>query len=365
MTRGEESQCQIQMAKPVGIANIGSTCYMNTAIQCLVHVPAFVECIQKLGENCENHKDKSPSLMTDFAEVVTILMGDHAGNSKILRLRPQKFAVTLAEKLKPMGMHVFEQNDIHEFVVCLMDLLNRSVSYRVPDELMARVERTLAYATGKENILYRFYLRCERAWYQSHLNEWSMLVEYCYGQNVLQTKCETCGELSHIHEPCLGLTLALKKETDRWSNNTPNVLDSMIHDYMGKERIEGYTCDSAHCQGQSRVGNRVVKMSRKPHVFMLFLKRFGADGTKVDASVSVQELLSVGRYCLNPEDNAAYRLVSIGCHTGSSPHGGHYFALCKKGDKWFKIDDDDVIAINSFKDVSSRLYYMLVYERIV
>ena len=351
------------MSAPVGLVNIGSTCYMNTAIQCLVHVPAFVKTIQQvyndlLGDDARNIGDGV--LMREFGEIVDIMTKDYPRG---MRLRPTKFASALAEKIRPMGMRVFEQNDIHEFVVCLMDLLNRSVAHKVPDELIKRVERSLSMATGKENILYRFFLRCERAWYMGHNNEWSPVVECVYGQNVLQTKCDVCNELSHIHEPCLGLTLALSSGQDQWGNNISNNLDKMMHDYMSREKIEGYTCDGATCSGATTVGYRVVKMSRKPPVLMLFLKRFGSHGRKVDAAVQVQELLGLGQYSLNPKDTATYRLASIGCHTGSSPHGGHYFAVCRRGDDWWKIDDDDTFKLKSFHDVPSRLYYMLVYER--
>lgn len=348
---------QSNPGRPIGLANIGSTCYMNTAIQCLVHALSFSEVILN-----PVYDSKQLGLMTEFREVVELMSKNHDGP---VRMHPHKFASILAEKLRPLGMRVFEQNDIHEFVVCLLDLLNRSVAQRVPEELIARVERTIAFSNGKENTMKRFMLKCDRAWYQSHLTEWSRVVECCYGQNVLQTKCETCGELNHIHEPCLGLTLAIKKGSDRWGNSIPNNIHSMLHEYMGKERIDGYVCDSPTCGGAHRVGNRVIKLSRMPPVLMFFLKRFDGVGVKIDATIQVQESIGMSEFSLMPSANILYRLVSIGCHTGSSPHGGHYFAVCRRGDKWFKIDDDDVSELSSFHDVSSRTYYMFVYERVV
>lgn len=347
-------------AKPIGIANVGNTCYLNTALQCLAHAPIFVETVNGM---IVKGTARSSHLLCELNEM--LMQMTLPSSARGACVEPRKFIACLAANLQKKGMYVFEQNDMHEFLGCMLEALNASVCGCVPAEYIARIDRAMAKTEKtRETLIARFLLASEKAWYQSHAKDWSPLVGCCYGQLAMQTKCDHCGEINHVHEPCLGMTLALTQSIDRWGNEESVTLDELIKNYMASEHVEGYVCDSAICRSAQRLGHRCIRISRKPDVLMFFLKRFDDKGSKIDTRVSVPEELCIDNHCIRTKNSAnhIYRLVSIGCHTGSTAHSGHYFAVCRKGEQWFKIDDDDVTSLPTYSVVSSRVFYALVYQ---
>ena len=63
------------------------------------------------------------------------------------------------------------------------------------------------------------------------------------------------------------------------------------------------------------------------------------------------------------EYNKQYRIMGIVVHLGSSIASGHYIAYIRAGEKWFKMNDDTVIAV-CWRTVRRKKAYLLFYEQI-
>ena len=55
-----------------------------------------------------------------------------------------------------------------------------------------------------------------------------------------------------------------------------------------------------------------------------------------------------------------YDLMSVSQHYGAS-FGGHYTSVCKKGNVWFKFDDESVDKIGA-DNIVNPYAYILIYK---
>lgn len=77
--------------------------------------------------------------------------------------------------------------------------------------------------------------------------------------------------------------------------------------------------------------------------------------------VSVPELIN--DLC-QKEMAANYRLKSVVCHKGSSPHTGHYVAFIRIGEKWVMFNDEKVMEVENCEEDVKKTGYISFWERV-
>ena len=109
-----------------------------------------------------------------------------------------------------------------------------------------------------------------------------------------------------------------------------------------------------------------IDIFRLPNVIIFQLKRFkgGSSGLmsyfssgKINTYVDYPDEIDMGEI-LNKEERMVYELFAVNQHYGGTS-GGHYTAVCKNEEKWFKFDDSFVSKFNEGKDSSA---YLLFYK---
>ena len=118
---------------------------------------------------------------------------------------------------------------------------------------------------------------------------------------------------------------------------------------------------------EHRRGYKQLELFRLPIYLILQLKRFKNQfgfffNSKNSTFVKFPlEELNLNKYLVGPKNkNFIYDLISVSIHYGAS-FGGHYTAICKKKDKWYEFDDEDVKKIDKNKIVNSNAY-VLIYK---
>ncbi|XWS59355.1 hypothetical protein CRYUN_Cryun08bG0114400 [Craigia yunnanensis] len=184
-----------------GLQNLGNTCFMNSAIQCLVHTPQLVDYF--LGDyqkdiNHENPLGMNGELALAFGELLRKLWAPGA-----MPVAPRMFKFKLA-KFFPQFSD-YNQHDSQEFLAFLLDGLHEDLN-RV--KCKPYIEAKDAEGCPDEE-------EADEYW-QNHLarND-SIIVDVCQGQYQSTLVCPICKKVSVTFDPFMYLSLPLPSTTMR------------------------------------------------------------------------------------------------------------------------------------------------------
>jgi len=321
-----------------GICNLGATCYFNTAMQCLFASPHF----RSFVITCSRESDLMLGLKQLFKDLSDT-------QSPLKYVLPKHLLKSVHHAMGSL-IDVHEQNDITEFLSIFIDKLNQSISYRieVPPPIKSDMRKHLSAYTYLEKKL-------ERAWLQSHSREMSELVDVMYGQVIHQMDCGHCGKKHHNYEVFTSIPLAMQSSKN-------GHLEDLITHHFNDHEMTTWTCDK--CK-QTVASTASSCLWRLPQLLIFSLKRFDEKLNKNSALISLHETIDMNSWVLKRDESTVYRLVAVAVHIGSF-FGGHYFAIVKRDDRWYRVDDESAVDItNNNSQLSNYICngYQYFYER--
>jgi len=121
-----------------GLYNLGNTCYLNAAVQCLAHVPELSNSFLRNGAY-----DGPCELTKEYSLLVRRLW-----NKRITEpIAPREFVKCFTEKFPQFTPG--RQHDTHEAVLCLIDALEKSLSLDYMKKLFyGKEEQIVTYPEG-------------------------------------------------------------------------------------------------------------------------------------------------------------------------------------------------------------------------
>jgi len=327
-----------------GFANLGNTCYINTTLQCLSHCPSFSRFFFKYTD------DEQSDLLGQVRDVIVKLWSCHDGYAVI---KPQQFVKVLAKSVGTL-MDVFEENDIHEFIMIFVDKLNEEASKK-DDKSMQQTQITSSMNAAQSGIpiIDKLAQKLDDSWHAHFSKQLTPFVPMFYGQSITQVICGHCHKIFHNYEPFMVMNLSM----------TSHSLKGCIHHYFQNEMIntqeKNWKCDRCN---QSRESKQSIKLWRLPAILVVCLKRFTNNRVKLSKDIDVPQTLDLADYMITGNKNdSSFELCSVACHNGSTC-GGHYHALCRlPNDEWRRYDDCHVGSTSFPAKTSSG--YVFFYHR--
>jgi len=278
----------------VGLKNQGATCYMNSLLQTLYHIPYFRKAVYHM-----------PTTENDMPSGSIPL----ALQSLFYKLQHSDTSVATKELTKSFGWDTYDsfmQHDVQE--------LNRVLCEKLEDKMKGTVvEGTI-----------------QQLFEGHHMN----YIE-CINVDYKSTRKESFYDLQLDVKGCRDVYASFDK-------------------YVEVERLEGDNKYQAEQHGLQDARKGVLFIDFPP-VLQLQLKRFEYDFMR-DTMVKINDryefplqldLDRENRKYLSPEADRSvrnlYTLHSVLVHSGGV-HGGHYYAYIRPtlSDQWFKFDDERV-----------------------
>lgn len=184
-----------------GLLNLGNTCFMNSAIQCLVHTPEFARYFREDYHqeiNWQNPLGMVGELALAFGELLRKLW--NPGRSPV---SPRPFKTKLS-RFAPQ-FSGYSQHDSQELLAFLLDGLHEDLN-RVKHK--PYIKSKDADGRPDEEV-------ADEYWASHIARNDSIIVDVCQGQYKSTLICPVCGKVSVTFDPFMYLSLPLQSASAR------------------------------------------------------------------------------------------------------------------------------------------------------
>ncbi|KAK8685100.1 hypothetical protein V6N13_041109 [Hibiscus sabdariffa] len=184
-----------------GLQNLGNTCFMNSALQCLVHTPPLVEYFLKDYSdeiNTQNPLGMHGELALAFGELLRKLWssGQTATAPRVFKGKLARFAPQFSG---------YNQHDSQELLAFLLDGLHEDLN-RVKQK--PYIEMKDADGRPDEEV-------AAESWKNHKARNDSIIVDVCQGQYKSTLVCPVCSKISITFDPFMYLSLPLPSTITR------------------------------------------------------------------------------------------------------------------------------------------------------
>ena len=341
-----------------GLSNVGLTCYMNSTLQCLLHIVELsFYIVNSYNEFKKDHLNMIKKTATkgqlsdEFKKILDNVLSEKEEKGFLRNLRSDSFAPSdfnnLIGRLNPQ-FKKYEANDAKDLIIYLLQEMHEELNYYGGKKLDKIPKCNQLNEADSFDFFYKV---------NSTLN--FSIISYLFWGIVKQiTTCYTCKKKLYNFQYFQYLTFPLYSYTKRF-----NIYNG-LKDYTKKEILKGD--NKFYCQYCRGLREAEVKSGiYYPPQYLLLNFDYGKDKKYNPIQIDFGATIYITKEFLNSYiEEANYELVAVSSHIGSSGRSGHYIAFCKDPNNiWHKFNDSSH-DICKFEDTYNYSPYLLIYKKI-
>ncbi|XP_050300652.1 ubiquitin carboxyl-terminal hydrolase 36 isoform X2 [Anthonomus grandis grandis] len=301
-----------------GMVNMGNTCYLNSTLQALFHVPSLVNWLMSDKEHALKCQDNGTCIICAMRKTL-----QESQQRNISSIRP----ILIYNKLRLVCRNLIpgRQEDAHEFLRYLVEAMEKSFLQRFKNNNM----------------------------FDSKVKETTPLNQILGGYLRSAVRCLRCGHVSTTFQHFQDLLLDVRKA---------QTLEEALELYFSREKLDD---ESYHCEAcQKKVpATKQFQLERAPMVLCIQLKRFSVSNNKITKHIAFRQRLDLSHYARQkPNVPLVYRLVALVTHMGPTVSCGHYTAVAQAPSGNFYQFDDSMVRPISHQTVFNTNAYIMLYE---
>ena len=329
-----------------GFKNYGNTCYMNSALQCLIHL---IELNPRENDIFKSDLRKSTKKEFKLVKQWIQLYKEMWYENDNTFIQTLPFIKTFIRRCDEENIYfdVYNQNDVSEFLNGFITILHEEI---------CRCVSITPSGTPKDE-MDKLQVDSIVTWNRYFNEKYSFIIKDFHLQAINCTSCPECKYFTTNFDPMLLISL----EIDEDNNTIYDSLDTYTKTYtLDSDNL--WKCDKCHKEVNCEKRNKFWKL---PDILIIMIKQYNDNTRKIDKSLEYPMDLDMEPYCLNYKNECIdYELQSLCIHNGSL-NGGHYYALCKNMNdgKWREYNDERVSEPLDEENILKQKPYCLFYKR--
>ena len=337
----------------IGLRNVGLTCYMNSILQCLLHIhelngffinkyPEQKNKLKKINKDVETRGE----LCEEYYKIVNEIYKVQNKSYVI----PKDFNSFLSNANGQFAQ--YEANDAKDLLLYLLQAMHSELNYNGDEKLknVPKCNQTI------EKESFNFFMTVN-----SNLNL-SIISYLFYGINKSITVCLTCKKTLYNFQYFQFLSFP----TFNFKNKKFNIYQG-FKEFGKPELMTGDNkCYCQNCKGlrDAKVTTRIY--SAPPYLIINF--DYGKNKKYMPKEVAFGGIIDltdfVDIYDEKYKSSVQYKLIAVSTHIGRSGSSGHYITYCQNNEnKWFEFNDSNVSPAK-LEEINSYSPYVLVYKKI-
>jgi ubiquitin carboxyl-terminal hydrolase 8 len=326
-----------------GLKNLGNTCFINSTLQVLSHTHELNELFK---DNIRINKNIDAYLFNEWKYLYKLIW------NKNTIISPNNFLSTLqaiSVKKENDLFSGFQQNDLPEFLIFLMDCFHNALSREINIEIKGTVEN------DTDKIALKCYETIKNMYSKDYSEIWSIF----YAIQVTELKSVSRGSIvSLIPEPFFILNLSIPEKKN------VSLMDC-FSDFSSEEILEN---ENAWLNEETGEKESVIKRNvfwSLPKILVINIKRYNNNNRKNQKLVEFPlEDLDLSPFIIGyKKEEYKYDLYGVCNHSGNVL-GGHYTSYVKTSqNNWYLFNDTQVSKVVNPSSIITPKAYCLFYRK--